>query len=540
MILKTIKRKIIFQVLAITIILGLTISLFLIKLSHLPWIQNFLAYTSQSALNLSIIISLMIAIGFFLASVYIIHAGYILLKPIRIIREMIENIGKGQFEAVKPIDNNSEFKELSSIISDIAKKFKNEQLDLKTEISKRTMEISKQNLKAVNTNKAILNILEDIEKEKTKAASLAKSLEKFKLALDSTIEYVVITDAKGEVVYANKGVEDITGYKINEILGKKIKEMWDLHLNKEKANEMQHALEVDKKPFVTELIVPQKNGSQYNLSLTVSPVLNNKNELEFLVNIARDITKEKEVDKAKTEFVSLASHQLRTPLSSINWYTEMLIANDIGKLNKKQTEFIKEIYDSNKRMIDLVNSLLSASRLELGTFSNNPEPTNIVELASSVLDELKPDITTKKLKIIFSASKDWPLIEADPKFIRIIFQNILSNAVKYTPNKGEIKLTIDKDDKKISIKISDTGYGIPASQTDKIFEKLFRADNIRQKDTEGTGLGLYLVKSIVNKCGGRIWFESKENQGTTFFIELPFNGLKSAEEFNLPENSGKQ
>ncbi len=118
-------------------------------------------------------------------------------------------------------------------------------------------------------------------------------------------------------------------------------------------------------------------------------------------------------------------------------------------------------------------------------------------------------------------------MQADPKLLRMVMQNILSNAVKYTPSGGKIKLTISvSDDKNIKIKISDTGYGIPKNQHSKIFTKLFRADNVRDKDTNGTGLGLYIVKSIVENSGGKIWFESpKENHGTTFYVTMPIKGL---------------
>ncbi len=123
-------------------------------------------------------------------------------------------------------------------------------------------------------------------------------------------------------------------------------------------------------------------------------------------------------------------------------------------------------------------------------------------------------------------------MQADPKLLRMVVQNILSNAVKYTPEGGKIELSISLADKKnILLKISDTGYGIPKNQQDRIFTKLFRADNVRDKDTDGTGLGLYIVKSIVENSGGKIWFKSsgeEENSGTTFYVELPLDGVKKS------------
>lgn len=274
--------------------------------------------------------------------------------------------------------------------------------------------------------------------------------------------------------------------------------------------------------FIKNALVPDGKF----ISVTATPILLNGKSVGG-VAILRDMTKEKEIDKTKTEFVSLASHQLRTPLSTVNWYAEMLLAGDVGELNKKQKKYLDEVYRSNQRMVELVNALLDVSSLELGTFVIEPESTDICKLAQSVINEQKPQIDTRKIKFIFSCSKDISAIQADPKLLRMIMQNILSNSVKYTPEGGKIKLSISLVAKRdIQIKIADTGYGIPKKQHGKIFTKLFRADNVRDKDTDGTGLGLYIVKSVVERSGGKIWFESpEENRGSTFYVTLPIKGV---------------
>ncbi|MFA4922779.1 MAG: HAMP domain-containing sensor histidine kinase [Ignavibacteriaceae bacterium] len=300
----------------------------------------------------------------------------------------------------------------------------------------------------------------------------------------------------------------------------------------------------------------KKNGDTYIARAKVSPFFNLENKsLIGFVGAEEDITKEKEVDRAKSEFVSLASHQLRTPLSTVNWYTEMLLTGDAGKLNEEQRKYLEEAYKGNQRMVVLVNALLNVSRMELGTFVVEPEPTDVVLLARSVIDEQKPQTEAKKIKLSEKYAKDLPLINADPKLLRIVFQNLLSNSVKYTPDKGKIGFDIlvaKKGDEvggkkvkedSIAIVVSDSGYGIPAAQQEKIFTKLFRADNVREKDTDGTGLGLYIVKAIVDHSGGLIWFESpssaafddkatagkEENKGTTFYVTLSLSGMKKKE-----------
>ncbi len=256
-------------------------------------------------------------------------------------------------------------------------------------------------------------------------------------------------------------------------------------------------------------------------------VLDSQGAPMAMVGTAQDITKEKEIDKAKTEFVSLASHQLRTPLSTINWYSEMLLAGDAGALSVEQKKYVDEIYGGNQRMVALVNALLNVSRIDLGTFSVELEPTNVAELAHNVVKELQPDILTKNLGVEEQYADGLPVMNVDPKLMRIILQNLLSNAVKYTPEAGSITLTVSKVKDQLSIVVKDTGYGIPAAQQAKIFTKLFRADNVREKDTSGTGLGLYLVKSVVEHSGGQVWFESEEGKGTTFYVTLPLSGMKA-------------
>ncbi len=166
--------------------------------------------------------------------------------------------------------------------------------------------------------------------------------------------------------------------------------------------------------------------------------------VDKLLLLVEDITKAKEIDKAKTEFVSLASHQLRTPLSTVNWYTGMLLAGDVGKINEDQKRYLNEIYNGNKRMIVLVNALLNVSRIEMDTLSVESQPTDIINIAKQVLGELPLQVKIKKLKIVTEFDEGLGLINADPKLVEMIFQNLFENAVKYTPEGGDIEFKIKK------------------------------------------------------------------------------------------------
>lgn len=448
-----------------------------------------------------------------------------ILQPIDILKREAIQIGLGNFNQKKLLKTGDELEDLENTLINTSNQLKLAYSEMEDKVRLRTLEIETKNKQAEKANMAMINIMEDIEKEKEKAASLAKDLEKFKLALDNTSEQVLLADKDGVIMYANKGMVNLTGYKIKEAIGKKTSQLWRVVKDSKAETKMWDDIINKKKAVTREMLSRRKNGEEYTTVSTISPILNEQGDVEFMISISHDITKEKEVDRAKTEFVSLASHQLRTPLSSVNWYSEMLLSGDAGVLNEDQTTFVNEIYKGNKRMVDLVNSLLDVSRLELGTFTISPEIMDICEPATSVINELKPSTQAKKIDIQMTCATNTPKIKADPKLIRIVFQNLLSNAVKYTPEGGKVTLSIETEEKNLLVKVSDTGYGIPQSQHDKIFQKLFRADNVKAKDTEGTGLGLYIIKAILKASGGDISFESEEDKGSTFFVRLPLKGM---------------
>ena len=269
----------------------------------------------------------------------------------------------------------------------------------------------------------------------------------------------------------------------------------------------------------------------------MSPIILN-NEVIGAVEVFRDVTNEREIDKAKSEFVSLASHQLRTPLSTINWYAEILLEGDAGTLTEDQKKYLQEIYTGNQRMVALVNALLNVSRIELGTFTVQPTDTDMKKLIQDVASEQEPQIKERNINFSCKLSDTIPHMQVDAELMWMVFQNLLSNAIKYTPPGGSVTFSMSTKDpgdkldgkaikeKSLCVSVEDTGYGIPESQKDKIFTKLFRADNVKEKDAEGTGLGLYIVRSIVEHSGGEIWFESKQDEGTTFYVLLPMTGMK--------------
>lgn len=381
--------------------------------------------------------------------------------------------------------------------------------------------------------------------KKTEKVPIEHTKSEYEAMLKSIGDGLVVVDKEGKITYSNEAFEEMLGWKLHEIIGKKIDKVIrgeDVDGIKIELKDRIMTQVLSGRDFVVDQANPvyyvRKNKTRFPISSVVSPVLLDS-KIVGAVAVFRDITKEREIDKAKTEFVSLASHQLRTPLSAVRWYSEMLLAGDAGEVMPEQKKYIEEIYSGNQRMIGLVNALLDVSRIEMGTFIMESESVDVVKLTQGVIEDNKLHIAEKRISFSSLFQKKILNIQSDPKVLHIVIQNILSNAIKYSPEGGKVELSIfleefdknnvksgakDKNvktEKAIIIKILDSGYGIPKEQQSKIFTKLFRANNVMRKDTQGTGLGLYIAKSIVDQSGGNIWFESNENKGTVFFVRLP-------------------
>jgi len=386
----------------------------------------------------------------------------------------------------------------------------------------------------ISSAKEVEAVLQGKQEELERANETVKQ-EKVKYAalLTSIGDGMIATDKGGKIMVMNPQAGTFLGVDVGNAVGRSFTDIIRIEEDKKEKTVPEEERPIMKTLLQSARITTtsyyyKRDGSKFPAAVTSSPVMLDGQTIGAVV-VFRDITQEIAIDKTKTEFVSLASHQLRTPLSAIRWYAEMLKSQKLGALNDSQKSYVEEIYNSNKRMIDLVNALLNTSRIDLGTFAVEPEPTDFKEVSESVLHEMFVKIEESNLHVASSYQPGLPKINADTKLVRIIFQNLLSNAMKYTPHGGNVSLAITYDDKNVLINVTDTGVGIPVAVQDKIFTKLFRADNARIVESEGTGLGLYIVKAIVEKSGGRIWFKSEENKGTTFFVETPLKGMPKVE-----------
>lgn len=377
--------------------------------------------------------------------------------------------------------------------------------------------------------------IEELKRVKDELVVRNKELVKARAEHDAMLENigdgVIGVNTKGEITFVNAQVEKLTGWSAIDLLGKYI--IHTIKLEDERGVEVsvdkvpiRQALFDNKKVSNSKYYYVRKDGSRFAVAITATPVIIFEQQAVGGVNVFRDVTKEREIDRMKTEFISLASHQLRTPLSAMKWFSELLLDGTTGGLTTEQKEIVQNIYNSNERMIELVNSLLNISRIESGRIIIEPIPTDLAELVNEVIIELRPKIEKKKHNVAVSVHGSLPKVNIDPKLVRHVYMNLLTNAIKYSHDGGEIVVIISKSGNEVISQISDDGYGIPKDQQDKVFNKFFRAENVVKVETDGTGLGLYLTKAIVDSSGGKIWFESEPDKGTTFWFILPLSGSK--------------
>lgn len=230
-----------------------------------------------------------------------------------------------------------------------------------------------------------------------------------------------------------------------------------------------------------------------------------------------------QLDQMKSEIISIVAHQLRTPLSAIKWTLKILIDEDVGKITPEQRELLTKGFESNERMIGLVNDVLAVDRLESGKLKYEFVPVQFEEIVQDMIRNLLPLATQNNIRVEFSSPEHLlPKIKIDPDKMHDVLQNLIDNAIKYTKSGGVVGVGVSMDNQLLHFWVKDNGIGIPDEEKEKIFSRFFRAGNAVHTKTEGSGLGLFIAQSVVKRHGGEIWFESVLGEGTTFHVTLPF------------------
>lgn len=332
----------------------------------------------------------------------------------------------------------------------------------------------------------------------------------------------ILTDQTGHIQKVNDRTLELLGFERSEVIGRWFPEI--IVARDAKGRRLEPLKRAITRAFMTGKSIShntnyeRKDGSLLPVGVTVAPLITNGDPVGA-IEVFRDITLEVEVDRMKSEFISLASHQLRTPLSAIKTYAHMLVGGYGGELSQKQAGFLDIIINSADRMNELIDTLLDITRLEAGQVTPELKETELAAVVSELMTEFFP--VSERHNITFIERIAPITIMTDPLLLHEVFANLVSNAIKYTPDNGTITITLEKRKKDCLFKVADNGFGIPTDSQNLIFTKFFRAANISSSKASGTGLGLYMAKEIVKILGGKIWFTSQENKGSTFYVSLP-------------------
>lgn len=343
---------------------------------------------------------------------------------------------------------------------------------------------------------------------------------------DGVIEY----DSKLHITLMNPRAEELLGIKFKEIKGLAIApELAKARPDLRGIVELMYPALAPYASAAKEVHGLPAKAMELNLSqpkmklwVTLTQVQNREGEMIGFLKIIHDISREELIGRLKSEFVSIAAHQLRTPLSALKWTIRLLLDGDAGELTASQQEFLEKGYIINERMIKLVNDLLNAARIEEGRFGYEFSEVNLKALLESITESFASLAKVRKLSLKFEKlSEPLPKIYADPEKLNLALSNLLDNAIKYTPAGGSVTLRLKRKGDWAEITVTDTGVGIPETDKRRVFSKFFRAANVIRMETSGTGLGLFIAQNIIRRHGGAIQMQSKEREGTVFTFTLP-------------------
>lgn len=450
-------------------------------------------------------------------------------RPIEELSEDTEIIKKGNLDYKVGRNTKDEVGELSRNFDQMVASIKASRAEVDQKVLAQTKDIQEKQTDMENQQKAILNILEDVEEEKN---NVSREKDKINAILYSIGDGVFVTDKNLNIVMYNQIASQISGFSPEEAMGKKYSDILKFIYEKDgKINDafIKKAIETGQ---ITEManhtLLIKKDGSKISVADSAAPLKDGRGEISGCVVVFRDITREREIDQAKTDFVSVASHQLRTPLTAIKWYIEMLLSDKTKLTEQQQKDYMQEVSKGSQRLVTLVNDLLNITRIETGRLKIETKPIDLIAYINDIIKETKPLADSRQCQLVFEKPKSvLPAIPLDTTLIRQVYLNLITNAIHYSPPENKIVISLNKDHENIIFSVKDSGIGIPKEEQPKIFGRFFRASNASKTIASGTGLGLYISKLIIESSNGKIWFESVENKGTTFFASIPIVGMKN-------------
>lgn len=481
-----------------------------------------------------------IAGGIVLAGFGVLVATSFTRMPLRRIEEVIsalERVMKGDLASQVLVRSKDETGQLALMFNTMVESIRVNQKDLQESnlaldekailLEKDVEEHKKQEQFLEESKRATLNLLEDSWKAKER---LAEEGNKLQTILSSIGDGLILIDGSYRVALVNPSASRMFGMKEEELLGQDLRSV--ITLWRKDKDVIPPASWPIEEVFLTKKVITgtlednlsistEKHPERIPIVFSIAPLGGGH---AGVVIIFRDASRDRELDEAKSGFISVASHQLRTPLTSIRWYSEMLLSQDAGPLNESQKDFMNEIHSGAERLYQTVDLLLGISRVESGKLKMERVPIDVGVFTKEITKELASQIDMKNLSLsIVPPDRETVIVWLDSLTLRQVIMNLISNAIRYTNDRGliEIKWWIGDEGREVVYMVHDNGIGIPEKDRSRIFSKFFRAENARSQVPDGSGLGLALVKELVESWGGKIWFDTAEGQGATFFFTIP-------------------
>ena len=348
---------------------------------------------------------------------------------------------------------------------------------------------------------------------------------KLRLILAGITNAVIAVDLERRIVLFNRAAETLTKRRVDEVIGKPIEEVISLYDAKSAISTDTYCPKNTKEPdgvvySGNDLRIEDSSGIEHIVNVVSGRIREGQSIQLGCVITLEDITRESVMERTKREFVSIAAHQLRTPLTGMSWTVEMLLSGAKGVLNAGQKELVERGLDAIHRMVELVNDLLDVSRIEEGLFGIKTAQKMLAPIFDRILANLKKQADRRAIVLDIQIDPNLPPLEIDEDKLEFAISNLVDNAIKYTPERGRVEVRARVENSAVVISIKDSGIGIPDAEHDRVFTKFFRSRRAKALHTDGSGLGLYVAKNIVEHHGGKISFDSKEGQGTTFRIAI--------------------
>ena len=425
--------------------------------------------------------------------------GRKLTRPFMEMKKKIERLGPGHWRYRHTVKTGDEAEQLDIVVADLTSRLRKMYEDLEGEVADRTAELEKQFAKDRTILKA-LNI------------------------------GLIVVDNKGTVLQANPAAASLL--KCKTCTGKPITKTMKIHKSKSLLDDKEHYVmqclktrkEIHTIPSEHVSII-NKDNSAFAAKISAVPLLQ-KGKLQGAIALFQDVTMECQIDYMKTDFITLASHHLRTPIASMQWYLELLSTEQQECLTTEQKSFITEMRLASKKMAGVIDELMDVIRLNEEGINPSVQKVNFNTLAKEAIQDARLLLTEKDIQLSIKLPKGNIFAQTDPLFMSIIFQNLLSNAVKYSHEKGPIEVTLKKNKTHINLSVKDEGIGIPYAEQERIFDKMYRAENARKMEANGAGLGLHSSRVIARKLDADLTFKSTEGKGSTFTLTLPIKPKK--------------